>query len=312
MNISQLIQSTNSVKNRDQGTVFTSKKFGTIYAYNQTVKTRKGSSIVEVTMMIGALSDMIRTSRVGSRPVAAHKVMISIRGVKHTFYTADQLVSIIRFRFKEYSDAEEFPASDILKMAVENQIRFFENSTIFATSDGEGYNVIEDNIPEDSDIRVWCSCSDYYWTFQFYNVENGVDIWGKYPDRYVPKTKKGFEAFRKNQPLRNPGRNPGMCKHLMLLLSMLMDRGVVQDSNGVLKSYFKADFSRFKKKDRLSQDEYNRLLKKYQTDHNAKNMQRSMNRGSIGYGTLAGFKKGGWDSKTHEWKAGKWVQRRPK
>ncbi len=300
MNIKELLSSTNLVKNRGQATVF-QKKFGSVYAYNQTVKTKKNSSIVEVSMMVGAVTEKVTALGGGKKTAAAHKVVIAIRGVEHQFYTAEGLVALIRLSDKLYANEKEFPSSDLLKMAVENSVKFFEGKTIFATSDGEGYNIISDKIPETSDIRVWCSCSDYYWTFQFYNVENKVDIYGKYPARYVPKTKKGFEAFKKNQPLRNPGRHPGMCKHLMLLLAMLMEKGVVKDSNGALKDYYKADYNKFKEKERLSEEQYKELMKQYKTEHQQVLRQRDANRYEYGYGSSIERKKTGWDSKNLKW-----------
>ena len=53
--------------------------------------------------------------------------------------------------------------------------------------------IITDKISDESEIRVWCSCSAYYWAFQYYNVDNKVDLYGSYPEKYIPKTKKGFE-----------------------------------------------------------------------------------------------------------------------
>ena len=311
MNIKELISSTNLVPNREQSRVF-QKKFGNIYLYNQTVKTKKNSSIVEVSMMVGAVTDKVTALGGGKRASAAHKVVISIRGVEHQFLTAESLVSLIRFTDKTYANEEDFPSPDLLDMAVKNSVKFFEGKTIFATSDGEGFNLVSDKIPETSDIRVWCSCSDYYWTFQFYNVENKVDIYGKYPARYVPKTKKGFEAFKKNQPLRNPGRHPGMCKHLMLLLAMLMEKGVVKDSNGALKDYLKADYNKFKKEQRLSESQYNKLMKEYEADHNKVVRQRDANRYDYGYGNSIDSKKTGWNRKTLTWNdnTGRWNKRK--
>ena len=300
MNIKDLIVSTNMVKNREQSAVF-QKKFGSIYLYNQTVKTKKNSSIIEVSMMIGAVTEKVRTIG-GMKTAAAHKVSIAIRGVEHEYFSAEGLVSKIRSEYKEYADEEEFSSADLLKMAVENQIKFFDGKTVFATSGGEGYNLVSDKIPETSDIRVWCSCSDYYWTFQFYNVEHKVDIFDRPPERYIPKTKRGFEAFRKNQPVRNPYRHPGMCKHLVLLLSMLMEKGVVQDSNGVLSDYYKADYEKFKKAKRLSQDEYEKLMKKYQSDHRKVLQKRRYESATdYGYGSSIDRKKTGWDRKNLKW-----------
>ena len=84
MNIKDLIASTNMVKGREQSAVF-QKRFGSIYLYNQTVKTKRNSSIIEVSMMIGAVTEKVRTIG-GMKTAAAHKVSIAIRGVEHEYF----------------------------------------------------------------------------------------------------------------------------------------------------------------------------------------------------------------------------------
>ena len=80
MNIKELIQSTNRVKNRGKRDVF-SKKFGSIYLYNKTVQVPKGGGVIVVNMMIGGVTDMIKVG--GKRtPIAYHKVSLAINSVE--------------------------------------------------------------------------------------------------------------------------------------------------------------------------------------------------------------------------------------
>ena len=79
MNIKELIRSTNVVKNRGKRAVF-QKKFGSIYLYNKTINVAFGGSAIIVNMMIGGVTDMIRTG--GKRtPVAYHKVSLALKKV---------------------------------------------------------------------------------------------------------------------------------------------------------------------------------------------------------------------------------------
>ena len=80
-----------------------------------------------------------------------------------------------------------------------------------------------------------------------------------------------------------------------------MEKGVVKDSNGALKDYLQADYAKFKKEQRLSEAEYNKLMKQYQSDHNKVLRQRDLSRSNYGYGSSIDRKKTGWDSKNLKW-----------
>ena len=304
MNIRQLIQSTGMVKGRGKSKAF-QKKFGTILLYNQTVTVRKMYNVVDISMMISGVTDMIKTAN-GKKPVAYHKATISIKGLKQAYYSPDELVSYIRRNYSEYSSEEDFPAPDVISAVLNNPSGFFPDSTVFRTTNdsGKGFSVIPNKIPDESEIQVWCSCSDYYWTFQYYNCDNDVDSYGKYPERYTPKTKRGFEAMRKNQPLRNPTKNPGMCKHLMLLLATLMDSGVIQKGKTGISKYYNANYERFKKKSMLGKVAYENRIAKWKEDQRIKRNERNIERISPGYASEKGYKRTswGWNSKTHKFK----------
>ena len=291
MNIKELIASTNKVPNRDEASVFR-KKFGSIYAYNKNITVLSGGNVIAINMIIGGVTDMIKIG--GKRkPVAYHKVSLALRIGKDAKkdFTAEELVQNIRARFPKYRSEEEWPPQDVIQEVMKNPDQFFEDSTVFKTTNkGVGYTVISNNIPDDCEIQVWCSCSDYYWTFQYYNMAThnksgaSVNLYGdtNYPKTYNHRSEAGKKSKR---PLRNPGRHPGMCKHLMLLLAMLMKDDIVKDPKTGLTKYFKANYNEFikgKEKSRVNWDLYMRRLAQYKKDHDILNEQRNSHLYSTG------------------------------
>lgn len=273
MNIKELISSTNQVKNRGKRAAF-QKKFGSIYLYNKTINVFKGGSAIVVNMMIGGVTDMIKSG--GKKtPVAYHKVSLALNNISKEEYTAEELVQAVRLNHKKYADENEWPPQDVIQLVLDHPSDFFNEATVFPTPDGKDFVVLSNNIPEDSEIQVWCSCSDYYWTFQYYNMQTPckdnrgtINLYGSkdYPKTYNYRSVRGRES---KAPLRNPARKPGMCKHLMLLLAMLMKDGIVKDSKNGLTKFYRANYSKFikgNKKERVSQTEYDNVLKSYRKD----------------------------------------------
>ena len=299
MNISQLIESTSRVTGYGARNTFSNKQFGEIFLYNKTVKTKPGSSIIEVTMMIRGVTDKIKaTKKSAPTTVAAHKVMVAIHGVKQRTISAQMLVRDMRLK-PEYHDKEKYTDEELIAIALDPDKKPFKDQTVMAQMNGS-FTVMEDNIDKNSEIRIWCSCSSYYWVFQWYNVEKNVDIWGIPPQRYVPKTKKGWEALQKNRPVRNPGRHPGMCKHIMLLLALLMDSEVIAEARGITRNY-KANIAKFQKADRLSKEAYEKIIRDYKVTHSRKLQQRREERIEEGSYQVKQARKGvgHWDAKNH-------------
>lgn len=293
MNIKELIQSSGNIYHRGKSYAL-SKQMGKVLLNNQMVTAYKDLTVVDISMMISGVTDMIKSGD-STKPVAFHKVTISIKGIKQDYYKPSELVAKIRADHPEYADVKAWPNPDILKKALEEPDLFFEDATVFRTTNdsGRGFSVVSKHIPEDSEVQVWCSCSDYYWTMQYYNCENDVDKYGRYPDRYIPKTKAGYDAFKQNKPIRNPSRSPGMCKHLMLLMATLMEKGLIEDK-GNMKKYYKANYSDFKMEKRLSISQYDARVAEYKADHKLKVEQRKIERNKVGY------KKSGWNNKTRK------------
>lgn len=274
MTISRLLQSTNKVDGYKPSDTFGHKKFGDIYAYNKTVRVKPKHSIIEVTMMITAVTEHIHSKTSAERPMAAHKVMVAISGVEQEILTAEELIARMRATYPECSDPEAVPDADVLQRALDPEKKPFKDKTVMEQTNGT-YVLVTDKIKDSSLIQVWCSCSSYYWVFQYYNIQEDANI--KLPGApvrmpmYRYKTKKGFNSFKKGKPIRNPKKAPGVCKHLMLLLAMLMSSGVVaaksKNAENVETAYF-LNLSKFKSKTktRVSKEEYDKLMKDFNAD----------------------------------------------
>ena len=283
MNLQELITSTNKV--RSEAKVF-QKKFGAIYAYNKNVAIAKGGNAITISMIIGGVTDMIKVG--GKRvPVPFHKVALSLNvgedGKKE--YTSKELVETIRATHGEYADEKKYPAPDILKEALENPTKFFDDATVFkSTNKGVDFVVVTNKISEKSEVQVWCSCSDYYWTFAYYNQSTKnkdgscLNLYGAagYSNKvYNHRSAKGKASKR---PLRNPGRHPGMCKHLMLLVAMLMKDELITDPKNGLTKYYKVNYDEFlkdKEKSRISQRSYESKMQQYERGMRQLNKQRT-------------------------------------
>jgi hypothetical protein len=69
-----------------------------------------------------------------------------------------------------------------------------------------------------SDARVRCSCPDFYYTFSYYNWEQGA-LWG---------TKaRPYKRLTLTRPPRNPLHVVGFCKHGFNAAKSLQARGIV-------------------------------------------------------------------------------------
>jgi hypothetical protein len=89
------------------------------------------------------------------------------------------------------------------------------NTVTIMGSDGSKYylnKLLLNNI----DVKVKCSCPDFYWRFATWN-SGDESLIGKPPPPYIKKT---------NRPPVNPGRVPGVCKHIIKLADQLISKGL--------------------------------------------------------------------------------------
>lgn len=85
-----------------------------------------------------------------------------------------------------------------------------ENMTV-KTTDGKDIHVNYRGLAN-SDVKVRCTCLDFYWRFAVYNF-NKKALYGDRPPPYIKKT---------SRPPVNPMQKPGVCKHIYKLLNTVL------------------------------------------------------------------------------------------
>ena len=82
------------------------------------------------------------------------------------------------------------------------------NATVtFTAANGNEYHVKSISLAT-SNVKVSCTCMDFRWRFAMYNNKD-KSLLGNPPKSYTNKTKR--------KP-GNPGKVPGVCKHIMKLV----------------------------------------------------------------------------------------------
>ncbi len=83
-------------------------------------------------------------------------------------------------------------------------------------SDGLVYTLQRPSLAENH-VLVRCPCSDFRWRFSYYNhLDNSLQ--GRKPPKYEG-----------TGPAANPMEKPGLCKHLMKMISELNANGLIKD-----------------------------------------------------------------------------------
>jgi hypothetical protein len=88
----------------------------------------------------------------------------------------------------------------------------------FVGVDGEEYNIIPIDLMK-SNVKVVCSCLDFYWRFAATNATDG-SLLGKPPPLYQKRTQ--------TRPPANIRKVPGVCKHLLKMAVELKVQRVVR------------------------------------------------------------------------------------
>jgi hypothetical protein len=91
------------------------------------------------------------------------------------------------------------------------------NELKITASDGLEYQMKKLSL-ENSEVLVRCSCPDFSWRFNYYNHLDS-SLYGKKRKKYE----------HKGGPVANPQQLPGLCKHLIKLISSVHDAGIFHD-----------------------------------------------------------------------------------
>lgn len=221
MDINELLHSTYRLGTKRQPSyVFSQKSFGKVYAFNKLVTFKKDSPVIEISMYISTSTEKNKT---------AHRVDIALLGIDFKILDLLELINLIKLQ-SNYSGED----TDKILEDIYNGKKIFKGKTIIPSRNNtKKFVVIEDRISLKTKVRVRCSCSDYYYTFGFYNFENKVHI-GQKPPKYYKVTRKESDSL---VPKRNPKRIPGACKHLLLFFTLLMNDRILNSSIRLTKGY---------------------------------------------------------------------------
>lgn len=221
MNITELLNSTYMVgRTRSPEYVFSRKEFGNIYAFNKSIIYRPGFNIIELNMYITSKTDLNK---------GLHRVRVAFKGINAEEISITDLYNKIRKK-PEYKDLTD---ENINKLLTEEKNIYKTKLILPIENSVNKYLIVDNHIPLKTEIRVKCSCSDYYYTWGWYNFQHGVHI-GKRPLPYLHHSK-----FENGEPvtIRNVNKRPGVCKHLLLFFALLMNDEILNKSARVNSNY---------------------------------------------------------------------------
>jgi hypothetical protein len=236
VSIKDLLESTYSVEitkekganTRHPSYVFSHKTFGHVYASNKTVIYKPNYNIIEMNMIIGSSTEKGRS---------AHRVSIALSGIKHEEYTTSELIALVRSENKKIGEEED---DTFILNAILNESKLLKNKVILQKDTNKNkFIVFSSHIPLTAEIRTMCSCSDYFYTFAWYNSDHNCLI-GRRPPKYISYTTLSGKEKKSLVPVRNPRKKMGVCKHLLLFLALLMNGKVITESKPITSSFNKS------------------------------------------------------------------------
>lgn len=260
---SAAIVSKHGVANHSMGSALL-KSMGTIYYNNKTVIYDEASGILEIRMVMGTDTETAYNGY--------HAVRIAFTNVVGKIYDSiDDLywdkVGVIMEDPTVLTEPERH-LKDLRKAANINagtgttqkttlpnreksrlDIQFGEDilsrltgyvipvANTAATKRGETYGesgkifYMENGISINNIVAVQCSCSDYFYSCAWYNYEADAHLGPK------PVSAKG--RANGDETVRNVHKSPGLCKHLMVLVTLLLNGGILSDMSTTLMNVAK-------------------------------------------------------------------------
>jgi hypothetical protein len=159
----------------------------------------------------------------------AHRVSIALKGIDIKEVSLSQLVDAVREKITDKSITDK----EIERYILEGNDIIGDKVVIQKTTNKKKFYLIPKNISLNTQVAVRCTCSDFYYTFAWYNADHKC-LLGRRPPAYYKLTKKDGKGFK---PERNPEKTPGVCKHLLLFFSLLMENRVLRRSSKLSKGF---------------------------------------------------------------------------
>jgi hypothetical protein len=138
---------------------------------------------------------------------------VSIANIKYTPLQSQRLIRIIS---QTNSNGNQYTQFIDLK-DVEIQPQHSSTATVPITK-ALGGTVYVTAAPLSTNVGVGCSCQDYRMRFFQYNQSNQCHA-GPRPEQYTRVTT--------DRPEVNPSHVPGMCKHIIKVVDVLTNKGII-------------------------------------------------------------------------------------
>lgn len=223
MNLRQLISSTRSVKTNmwDPHKDFRSREFGQIIScdvkgnYNPRFKT------LTVTLYIKSRTQNQRkiSAGLGDSVITTHTAAITFKNIVEHVVDVQEKVA-------EYNSLN--PAKPIT--SIQDIISKMQESEpdLVPVEITPDYIVFRTRVDFSTECRVKCTCAHFYYTFALYCAQCGAYI-GDNVASY--KTMNNVKDRRNKPRYRNSNKVPGLCKHLQLLIQLILktDNGINGD-----------------------------------------------------------------------------------
>ena len=138
------------------------------------------------------------------------------------------------------------------------------------------YLVMNKNISPDTDCRVRCSCASFLFDVAWYNADHNCLIGSR------PPADPRFQLGLKTETVRNIDKVPGLCKHLMLLVSMLLKDGFIQGGTDDITAYLEGGGTLPRSAGRISTSKANYMIEQTMKQHRAQTrMLNALNKGNL-------------------------------
>ena len=248
MNIQQLIASSAEIYSKgilargeashySQAYTFSHKQFGQVLQYNKTVLYKPSYNVIEIGMFITSVTETGKTG---------HYCQVALKGVDMKPVSKNDIFKKVRERqggkFKDYTDDQ------IIQYVAEGGTVYNGKYVIQSRRDSDQFIVMNKRISAETEVRVRCSCASFFFDIAWYNGDHNCLIGSKPPA--MPRFKMGD-----TETVRNMHKKPGVCKHLMLLFSLLLKDdfivGGTDDINGIKEQGSKISNKR-KNQERIS------------------------------------------------------------
>jgi len=220
MNLRQLISTTRSVKTNmwDPSKDFRSREFGQIIDCNVKGNYNPRFKTLTVTLYIKSKSQDQRkiSEGLGDTVISTHTAAITFKNIVE--HTID-----IQEKVQEYNSLNpEHPiesVQDIIDKMKESE------PDLVPVEITDDYIVFRTRVDFTTECRVKCTCAHFYYTFAYYCAQAGAYI----GDNVAPyKAMNRVKEKRSKPKYRNSNRVPGLCKHLQLLIQLILktDNGI--------------------------------------------------------------------------------------